>query len=180
MRYLLFVSLSFGLLTACFSHRKMASGEIAAIPFWTPEWLDSVKKNDFRLLFSTPNADITGIYIVKQVNGEWKGTIINEFGLKVLDFASNPKKCTLMNVISFLDKWYIKKVVASDIQFIMEIDNPIYTIGIQANRQWAGDTLVVNYKKEKELRRLPDGVIQYTNHKRELSYSLKKIYETEE
>jgi len=157
----------------------MTSGEASAIPFWTPELMDSVKRNDFRMLFSTPKATITGICIVKQMDGEWKGTIINEFGLKVCDFVSTPKRCTLMNVIPFLDKWHVKKVIASDIQFIMEIDNFAYNIGVQSNRTFIQDTLTVTYKKEKELQRFPDGEIKYKNHKRELTYSFKKIYETE-
>jgi len=175
MRYLIFVSLFVGLLTACSAPKKIASGGSDSLPFWTAELMDSVKKNDFRITFSSPKATVTGLYIVKQVDGEWRGTLINEFGLKVFDFACSPKKCTLMNVIPFLDKWYIKKTVAADIQFIISIDNPSYNIGVQSNRQIVGDTLVVNYKKEKELRRFPDGAIQYKNYKRELTYSLKKI-----
>jgi hypothetical protein len=151
------------------------SEEASVIPFWTPELMDSVEKNDFRMLFSTPKADITAICIVKQMDGAWKGTIINEFGLKVLDFVSTPQSCKLVNVIPFLDKWYIRKTVASDIQFMMEIDNPSYGIGAQSNRFFIQDTLVVTYKKEKDLRRFPDGEILYKNYKRELTYSLKKI-----
>jgi len=175
MRYLIFVSLFVGLLTACSSPKKMASGGAESLPFWTAELMDSVKKNDFRITFSSPKATVTGIYIVKQVDGEWKGTLVNEFGLKVFDFACSPKKCTLMNVIPFLNKWYIKKTVAADIQFIISIDNTSYNIGVQSNRQVTGDTLVVNYKKRKELRRFPDGEIQYKNHRQRLTYSLKKI-----
>jgi len=97
----------------------------------------------------------------------------------VLDFVSTPKSCTLVNVIPFLDKKYIKKVIASDIQFIMEIDSPTYAIGNQSSRFFIQDTLVITYKKEKELQRFPDGGIKYKNHKRELTYSFKKIYETD-
>ena len=179
MRSSIFVSLFLCLFAACSSSQKMTSGEASVVPFWTPELMDSVKKNDFRMLFSTPKASITAICIVKQVDGAWKGTIINEFGLKVLDFVSTPKRCNLVNVVPFLDKWYIKKVMASDIQFIMEIDNPTYGIGVQSNRYFIQDTMVVTYKKEKELRRFPDGAVQYKNYKRGLTYSLKKIYETE-
>jgi hypothetical protein len=179
MRYLSFISLFFGLLTACSSPEKIAKSEEPAISFWTSELMDNVNKNDFRLLLSTPQANITGVFIVKQVDGEWRGTIINEFGLKILDFVSTPKEGKVMNVIPFIDKWYIKKTLAADIQFMMEIDNPAYRLGAKASRHWDKDTLVVNYKKEKELQRFPNGEIQYTNHKRALTYSLKKIYETE-
>jgi hypothetical protein len=154
----------------------MATKEkITVIPFWTPELMDSVKKNDFRMMLSTPKVNLTGICIVKQVNGDWRGSIMNEFGVKILDFVSTPEKCKLVHVISFLDKWYIKKVIASDIQFMMEIDNPAYRIGFQSYRSMAQDTLVVNYKKEKELQRYPNGEINYTNHKRSLTYFLNKI-----
>jgi len=175
MRYLIFVSLVLGLLAACSSHKKMTISKADVIPFWTTELMDSVKKNDFRMTLSTPKATITGICIVKHVDGTWRGTIINEFGLKVLDFVSHPKECKLLNVIPFLDKWYIKKVMASDIRFMMDVDNPDYRFGVEANRYWDNDTLVVNYKKEKELRRFPDGEVQYKNQKRELVYLLRKI-----
>lgn len=179
MRFLLFVSLFFCMFTSCATSKKLAVRENAVIPFWTAELIDTVKKNDFRILLSTPKTDITGIFIVKRVNGEWRGTMINEFGLKVLDFVSTAKNCKVVNAISFLNKWYIKKVVASDIQFMMEIDNPAYTLGVQSNRNLAQETLVVRHKNEKELQRFSDGTIKYTNHKRKLTYSLKKIYETE-
>jgi len=39
--------------------------------------------------------------------------------------------------------------------------------------------LIVNYKNKKELQRLPDGEIKHKNHKYALTYSLKRIYETE-
>jgi myo-inositol-hexaphosphate 3-phosphohydrolase len=177
MRYLIFVSLFVGFIAACSSSKKMASDKAVSIPFWMPELMDSAQKNDFRMTFSTPQTDITGIYIVKQINGKWRGTIINEFGLKVLDFVSSTEECKLLNVISFLDKWYIKKEMASDIRFMMEIDNENYKIGVAADRQMVGDTLVVRYKKDKELQRLPDGTIKYTNHKRGLTYYLRKISE---
>jgi hypothetical protein len=156
----------------------MQSSAHISVPFWTPEMLDSVKKNEFRLLFSSEKAEITGILVVKNINNVWRGAIINEFGIKVFDFQTAAKDCKLMNVISFMDKWYIKKEMASDLQFIMEIDNSDYKIGCEANRKLVDDTLVVTYKKEKELQRLPNGEIIYKNHKRNLTYSLKKITAT--
>jgi len=131
------------------------------------------------MVLSSSKANISGILIIKKINGQWRGSIINEFGIKALDFTSAPKKNNLQNVMPFLDKWYIKKALASDIQFMMEIDNPDYNMGIQSNRYFISDTLIVNYKNKKELQRLPDGEIKYKNHKYALTYSLKKIYETE-
>jgi hypothetical protein len=145
------------------------------ISFWRTEIRDTIQKNEYRLIFSTPKTNISSICIVKQSNGLWKGTIINEFGVKVFDFVSTPQKCELMNVISFLDKWYVKRVIASDIQFIMEIDNPKYEEGIKSVRVSAQDTLSVIYKNRKELKRLPDGKIIYKNKKRAINYTLIRI-----
>jgi len=175
MKNLLFVSFFCGLFAACSSSKTITFEGSVFEPFWTSELMDSVKKNDFRLLIATPKADITGICIVKQVNGEWKGAVINEFGLKVFDFASTHRNCELLNVIPFLNKRYIKKTIAADLQFILEIDNPLYPIGTQADRYWNQDTLIVRYKHEKELQRYPNGEVKYTNSKRNLTYSLTKI-----
>ena len=176
MKYLLFGSLFLCLLTACTPPRSMLQREQVHPAFWTSELRDPALKNEFRILLATPKANITGIFIVKQVDGAWKGTLINEFGLKVFDFVSTSKKCELLNVISFLDKWYIKKVIASDIQFIIDIDNPDYFAGKQAHWMWEQDTtLSVNYKNEKELRRFPDGKVEYINKKRALHYTLINI-----
>jgi hypothetical protein len=153
----------------------MHQREQAHPTFWTSEIRNPTLKNDFRMLITSPKANITGVFIVKQIDGAWKGTLINEFGLKVFDFVSTPKKYELLNVISFLDKWYIKKVIASDIQFIIDIDNPDYYAGKQAHWMWEQDTLSVNYKNEKELRRLPDGKVEYKNNKRALHYMLTNI-----
>jgi len=180
MRYLLFVSSLFCLLASCSSAKQIALKTNDSIfPFWTIELMDATKRNDYRMILSSSKANISGIYVAKQVNGQWNGSIINEFGIKAFDFISTSKKCELMNVISFLDKGYIKKVIASDIQFIMEIDNPDYNPGIQSKRELISDTLTVNFRNKKELKRLPDGEIKYKNHRYALTYSLKKIYETE-
>ena len=177
MRYLLFGSLFFCLFTACSSSKAFITNDIGFIPFWTQDLRDSMQKNDFRMVISTPKANITGICIVKQVDGIWKGSIINEFGLKVFDFVSTPKKCELMNVVSFLNKSYIKKVIASDIQFIMEIDNPNYFKSVQSNRQFVEENLVIIYKNEKQLQRHSDGKVEYKNNKHKLNYTLTKINE---
>jgi hypothetical protein len=178
MRYLLFISLVFCLFS-CSSHKDIGKKTVTATSFWTAEILDTAARNDFQVIFSSSKANITGIFIAKKINGEWRGSIVNEFGIKTLDFISTSKKTKVINVISFLDKWYIKNIIASDIQFVMEIDNPDYMSGVKANRNYVQDTLTIFYKKIKELQRLPDGTIIYKNHKYKHIYSLKKINETE-
>ena len=176
MRYLLFGSFLFCLLTSCAPSKKMVSGvKKEDTPFWTSEWRDPNKKNEYRILIETPNANITGIFIVKQMDGKWKGTIINEFGIKVLDFESCNNKCDVMNVIPFLNKWYIRKVIASDMLFIMEIDNPNYKIGAKTKKFMYHNAFGTSEIKGKQLLRFFDGKVKYFNRKHKLTYSLQKI-----
>jgi len=175
MRYLILISsLSLCLLTA-YSLSKTVVTKEKPIAFWTSEMRNATEKNEYRITISTPTAHITGLCILKNMNGMWNGTIINEFGLKVFDFQSNAKECKLMNVIPFMNKWYIKKEVASDLQFIIEIDNPNYKKGVDANRQWIKDTLVV--KNKNEMQRFADGKVQYKNQKRGLTYTLMLLFD---
>ena len=177
MKYLLFGSLFFCLFISCVHLQHIVTEDKTfRQPFWTPELRDTAQKNNYRILFATSKVNITGICILKQINGAWRGSIINEFGLKVFDFVSTPEKCELLNVISFLDKWYIKKVIASDIQFIMEIDHPNYKMGAQARSTWHQDTLSVNFKNKKELQRISNQTIVYTNKKRAITYTLQPLF----
>ena len=193
MRYLVLNSLLFFFFASCTSSKTLVPKNTFCVSelsdttqknnmrslrhFWIPALRDTTKKNDFRITISTPKANFTGIFIVKQMDDKWKGSIINEFGIKVCDFESNPKKCKLLNVITFLDKGYIKKEIASDIQFILEIDNPNYSLRSKATKCWFDDTFIVNYKNKKELRRLSNEAIEYENLKRKLTYSFVKINE---
>ncbi len=111
------------------------------------------------------------------MDGMWKGALINEFGLKMFDFTCTADKCQLINVVAMIDKWYIKKTIAGDVQFMLEIDNPAYKIGKKLNRYWNNDTLTVAYKKDKEFCRLPTNELIMNNKKRNITYSLKRMEE---
>ena len=47
------------------------------------------------------------------------GTVVNEFGMKAFDFIYDNKKVQLLNIVAFLDKWYIRKVLRKDLAFIL-------------------------------------------------------------
>ena len=54
-----------------------------------------------------------------------------EFGITALEFTYQPqtKKVELIEVIAMLDKWYIRRVLKSDLQHVMENllkGNPTY------------------------------------------------------
>jgi hypothetical protein len=63
-------------------------------------------------------AEITGVLIVKYMHGEWRGSLINEFGVKAFDFVATERKCRLLHAVPFLDKWYIRRTLESDFTFL--------------------------------------------------------------
>jgi len=129
------------------------------------------------MAISKDNVNISGIWIVKLIDESWRGTMVNEFGLKMLDFTCTAKACKLLNVVAIMDKWYIKKTIARDVQFMLEIDNPAYKAGRKADRRMINDTLTISYKREKLLQRFATGEMVMHNRKRNLTYSFKKIDE---
>ncbi|MDR0206941.1 MAG: hypothetical protein LBI45_06760 [Bacteroidales bacterium] len=175
MRYLVINSIFLLFFASCTLSKPLVSKEKQTPLFWTQELRDDTQRNDFRITISTPTANITGIFMVKKIEGKWKGSIINEFGIKVLDFETTAKKCKLLNVLSFIDKWYIKNTFASDIQFIMEIDNPNFSFGSKAIKSFTNNILTINYKNKKEFRRFSNEKIEFINLKYSLIYTFTKI-----
>lgn len=65
---------------------------------------------------------VSGITILKlRDDGILVGSLVNEFGIKAMDFTYSPAKgkVKLLNVISFMNKWYIRKVLQQDLSFML-------------------------------------------------------------
>ncbi len=60
---------------------------------------------------------LSGICILANEGDEIKGSIFNEFGISAIDLTYNPEKdkIKLDNVVSFLNKCYIKRVLRKDL-----------------------------------------------------------------
>ena len=71
----------------------------------------------------TSNAVISGLMIVVDDDENITGSMINEFGISALDFRYSKKnqKVRLLNVIKFLNRWYIKRTLKSDIQCFLQL-----------------------------------------------------------
>ncbi|GHS90162.1 hypothetical protein FACS1894201_11490 [Bacteroidia bacterium] len=118
---------------------------------------DTTNVSKYRVLIKIGQTELSGILVVKYIDNEWRGSLMNEFGIKAFDFVAPQGKCKLQNTISFLDKGYIRKTVESDFAFLL----------------WD----VANGKpaKEKHLERSPDGSLILKNDKRNIEYSLQLI-----
>ena len=68
-----------------------------------------------------PRSYVSGIMILMNDNNEIKGSLFNEFGVTALDFSYFPKKnkVKLHNVVSMMDKWYIRRVLRKDLAHMM-------------------------------------------------------------
>ena len=65
---------------------------------------------------------ISGICILSHENDGVKGCLFNEFGISALDFTYFPdcNDVKLGEVITVLDKWYIRKVLRKDLLQVMK------------------------------------------------------------
>src|SRR5574344_1685543 len=110
-------------------------------------------------------AEVTGIFALKDNGEQIVGSVFNEFGIKAFDiiFIKTKSKVKLMNVVGFLNKWYIRKVIKADMKYLFMLD-----------------------KKEKDVdknrlvHRLADGTTILKNLKYHLDYTFTPIRETQQ
>lgn len=109
--FLLFLSSLIALLT--FNAR---ANEVDSVKQSSP-----LQKHTFQI--ETSNGFISGILLVSEDDENITGSMINEFGVSAIDFSYSKKKqkVNLLNVVSFLNKWYIKQVLKNDIKFCLHI-----------------------------------------------------------
>ena len=179
MKYFLVSSLIL-FLTGCATTSKVTQTAYASLEnsrLWTNEWRDDEQLNRYQVNIQVGGNHISGICMLKKSDDNWRGTVINEFGVKAFDFIITPKKCELLHTVSFLNKWYIRRTIASDLHFLFEIDNPDVSFQKKTVR-WidARDgSLTIQYKKKKSVIRMPDNKLELRNLKRSIVYSLNVI-----
>ena len=88
---------------------------------------DSAMTYEYNLTMQVRGYEITGICLMnKSADNSIMGTVINEFGMKAFDFIYDNGKIQLLNIVAFLDKWYIRKVLKKDLAFILsQIDKGV-------------------------------------------------------
>lgn len=133
---------------------------------------DRVVRDTQRYTFQieTPKASLSGILITKVQDNRIIGSLMNEFGVSAIDFSFNIEKdqSKLINVVSFLNKWYIKKTLNSDLKFCIR---QIYHI------PWK--------KKHRYIVEAADDSMTILNSRRKLKYVFSPLiisadYDTEE
>lgn len=178
IRYLL-ISLSL-LLAGCATVpalRRPADAQPSDAPVWTPTRRSETERNTYRVVLRTRKNELSGLCILRKNGDTWRGTLMNEFGFKAFDFQTTNSRCELQDVQSMLDKWYIRRTIASDLHFLIECDHPQAPFAGKIVRYEQNNMLVVNHGK-KELTVLPDGTLRLVNRRHHLTYELRKLTET--
>lgn len=105
-------------------------------------------RRQFRI--ETDRGSVSGIMIAHEDDETLRGSLVNEFGISAIDFSCcrASGEVRLLNVVSFLDKWYIKKVVRRDLGYCLHL---LYgTPGRESDRyetEEIDDTLTVTDRK---------------------------------
>ena len=179
MKYFLVSSL-FLLFTGCATTsgiNRTAYGLSASNRLWTEELRDIENINRYQVSIQVRGNNITGMCMLKKSDEGWRGTLINEFGVKAFDFIVTSTKCELLHTISMLNKWYIRRTIADDLHFLVEIDNPNVSFQTKTTRIEQDGTLMISMKKKKSITRSTDNSLTLNNLKRKIVYSLNKIPE---
>jgi hypothetical protein len=142
---------------------------------WTSALRDSEEINRYQVNIQVKGNNITGMCMLKKSDEGWRGTLINEFGVKAFDFIITPKKCKLLNTIAMMNKWYIRNTIADDLHFLFEIDNPTVSFQSKTTRIEQDGTLIIALKKKKSITLSTDNSLTLYNLKRKIVYSLNKI-----
>jgi hypothetical protein len=81
---------------------------------------DTAVTYEYNLLMNVRGREVTGLCVMSvSPDNNVLGTVINEFGVKLLDFTHEAGKTKVLNVIKMLDKWYIRKVLRKDLNFFL-------------------------------------------------------------
>lgn len=114
----------------------------------------------FSFQIETSKAFMSGVLLANEDEENIYGSMVNEFGISAIDFSYSKRKqkVKLINVIGFLNKWYIKYVLKNDMKFCIHV---LYgTPHKQSNKY--------------EVTRTVD-TISILNHKRNIKYTFSPL-----
>jgi len=115
----------------------------------------------YNVVIDVRGKQITGICVIEmQTSGDLVGTVVNEFGVKAFDFTRRRGRVKLRNVFRPINKWYIKRVVRKDLEFLFD------------NLSTADSTVS---KGRRHLQRGANGELTITNEKYKITYTLQEM-----
>ncbi len=88
----------------------------------SPCYPDSVgQKMRYEAMIEMDKGYLSGICILSNEGKTVMGSLFNEFGISALDFSYNVEKdkIKLINVVGFLNKWYIRRTLRKDLAILL-------------------------------------------------------------
>lgn len=138
--------------------------EESADSFLSEDNADSALTKEYTVNLNVRGHEMSGISIFEfRTEKEVVGTLMSNFGAKIFDFVYDGRKTKILNVMKPINRWYIRKVLKKDFNFIIT--------NLPAKRD--------KTEKQREMRVLPDGSISITNHKFKIKYLFSEISENE-
>lgn len=132
---------------------------------------DSVSTRNYKIMIEVRAQKMSGIAMMElQSNNTIVGTIVTDFGIKVLDFYYYDRNTQIMNVIAPLNKWYIRKVLKKDLSLILTI---------VANDAHIAETAKIT-KAKRSIEKSNNGELRLTNHRYKIVYNLSPMNENNE
>lgn len=124
------------------------------------EFVDTTEYYQYNVEIVVRERLITGICAMEVApNGGIVGTMLNEFGVKALDFEYKDGRMKISNVFKPINKWYVRRIIRGDLQFIFDNFN------IQGEKSMG----------KRHFKNMTDGSKRMTNDKYKISYTLSKI-----
>ncbi len=81
----------------------------------------SAQTKEYNLLMQIRENRVTSVCYIKQRDSlSIAGTVVNQMGVKAFDFVQEDGKVKVLNVVGPLNKWYIRKVLRKDFEFILK------------------------------------------------------------
>ncbi len=100
---------------------------------------------------SMEKGHLSGLMIAKENDDSIIGSMINEFGVSALSFSYDKRrdKLKLHEVVSFLDKWYIKRVLRNDLTLCLHV---LFELPYENSRNYTillenGSSTIINPKR---------------------------------
>lgn len=111
---------------------------------------DKQQKREYAFELSTAKSGLTGVAIMREQGDSILGSMVNEFGVSAIDFIyiKSKNKVKLVNLIGFLNKWYVKPTLKGDIRHCIAT---LYDLPVKPGKHYAvqcvADTVVIENKK---------------------------------
>lgn len=137
----------------------------------------------YRVDINFGEAWVSGILMVRDEEDMRRGTMMNEFGIRAFDFEVTPRSAKLDNVMPMMDKWYIRREIAADLQLLFWVGYDDYERRHKCDQVLSGSNddgsygCTAYFGRKSVGRSVSGGDVSVTlrNERRNITYTLRMI-----